>query len=177
MKPMPSIAHLHECFDPDYISGFLFWRKRPQTHFASVGRAESWNKVYSGRQAGGLIGNGYLVTFVQKRSHYVHRILFAMASGAEPDREIDHVNGIKTDNQMSNLRLATSAQNKANIASGHTGLRGTKAHQGRWVAQMSIDGKNHYIGIFDTQEQAHAAYCQTVTQIRGEFALTTHTRI
>ncbi len=86
---------------------------------------------------------------------------------------IDHRNGIRTDNRWCNLRLATFAQNNAN--SGPRKKRadlpkGVTLSHGSYVARVSINGRMTYIGTFKTVEDADAAYVAECRLLRGDFA-------
>jgi hypothetical protein len=90
---------------------------------------------------------------------------------------VDHVNGNPLDNRRSNIRLATPSQNMMNkklTKANHSGFKGVSrdprhAHS-RWVANITIQRKQKYLGTFDTKELAHAAYCAAAAELHGEFA-------
>lgn len=95
-----------------------------------------------------------------------HRIVWAMANGRWPVDEIDHINGVKDDNRIENLREASSAQNSQNITKARsdnkTGLLGVsyyKNHKTKpYKADCRINGVTVYLGRFNTPEKAHEAY-------------------
>jgi hypothetical protein len=77
-------------------------------------------------------------------------------------RGIDHRNGDKVDNQRSNLRLATQAQNAQNQVTRkatRSGVRGVTYHEGsgRWQANCRLDGHLHYLGKYSSVAEAEAA--------------------
>lgn len=84
---------------------------------------------------------------------------------------MDHINGIRDDDRWANLRPATTTLNNANSRrrrdnlSGYKGVR-MHAGSGRWQARL----KQASLGLFDTAEAAHAAYCQAANTTFGEFA-------
>ena len=90
-------------------------------------------------------------------------------------RQIDHRNGVRTDNRFANLRLATTAQNQhnsrrqVNNTSGFKGVSYVKARY-KWQAQIRVNGISLGLGHFDTPEQAYAAYCAAAMRLHGEFA-------
>jgi hypothetical protein len=89
--------------------------------------------------------------------------------------EIDHRNRDKVDNRIENLRPATSSQNKGNIGllrTNRSGYRGVSlnSRSGKWHAQIKINGKQTYLGRFDTPEQAALRYNEAARQHFGEFA-------
>lgn len=130
----------------------------------------------AGDSAGGLNLRGYISLSVDGHHILAHRAAFLWMTGEIPDREVDHINGLRTDNRWSNLRIATSAQNKINrstVRTRHSGLpRGVHpANQlgNKFVASVSVGDKSKHLGTFDTIEQARAAYCVAVATIHGNF--------
>ena len=77
--------------------------------------------------------------------------------------EIDHINGNKADNRISNLREASRVKNQQNQISAYksnsTGLLGVSQHKpGVWRARLCVSGKNKSLGLFSSPELAHEAY-------------------
>lgn len=103
----------------------------------------------------------------------MHRVIMG-----DPDSFVDHKNGKTLDNTRGNLRIATPAQNSMNskkqrrvTSSKYKGVTFRK-RSGKWEAQIrhgEINVKNT-IGQFDTEEEAHAAYCKAAVDLYGEFA-------
>lgn len=88
---------------------------------------------------------------------------------------VDHINGDTTDNQCSNLRICTQAQNalnnhaaKYNSVSGHRGVYWHKAAN-KWVAEVVYDHKKYYLGLFKNKLDAAEAYNQKAKELHGEF--------
>lgn len=117
-----------------------------------------------------------------KRSQWVdgkhmNVLLHRVIAGTPEGMDTDHKNGDGLDNRRSNLRNATTSENmrnqrkKANTASG---LKGASwdSHAGKWRALIRSCGKRQSLGMFDTPEQAHAAYCKAAPDFHGEFART-----
>ena len=85
--------------------------------------------------------------------------------GEWPRFDVDHLNGIRSDNRIENLRdvsPATNAQNerRARITNGSSGLLGvSRSSNGRrWVAGIVLNGQRQHIGTYDTPEEAQTAY-------------------
>ncbi|AIS94521.1 AP2 domain protein [Burkholderia thailandensis E254] len=180
MRELP-IEYLRECLDYDPQSGHLTWRVRPESHFSTKSVAQRFNSLYAGKIAGGRVANGYLMLPFKDENGkrvmvYAHRIAFALHHGRFPVAEIDHVNGIKEDNRAENLREATRLKNAANTVFDYDNMRGTKRRGDRWLAQISHRGENVYLGSYDTEAEAYAAFCGAATLARREFAKLTHTR-
>jgi HNH endonuclease len=94
--------------------------------------------------------------------------------GAFPVGSLDHVNGIKTDNRISNLREATHAENQRNqgmYCNNKTGYKGVHwaNRERKYIAQCSVNGREHNLGSFDTAEAAYQAYREFASRQHGEF--------
>lgn len=181
-KPLPSPEVLRQLlrYEPD--TGKLFWRERGPGWFDQGLRhtpgqkMRQWNSRYAGTEAfTSKDAHGYLVGAIFNVKYKSHRVAWAMVSGEWPTGDVDHINCDRSDNRLSNLRLATRAQNMQNRGATRrntTGLKGVCWDSGRkkWLAQIKINGRNTYLGRHDTPEQAHAAYLRAADLEHGEFA-------
>jgi hypothetical protein len=135
-------------YDPD--TGIFTWR-------VSTGP-----RAKVGAVAGALSKDGYIQIRVDGRLYKAHRLAWLWVTGKGPASEVDHINGSKSDNRLCNLRLATPAENQQNQRCSHrdskSGLLGVTRHRNRWLARITVGGKNEHLGTFDTPELAHAAY-------------------
>ena len=117
-------------------------------------------------KAGGSLGSvnsmGYLLMRFEGKSHKIHRLAWAIQTGAFPDGEVDHINGIKTDNRFSNLRVVTKQVNQQNRhgpqANSKTGFLGVKPLGKKFLATIKVDKKPVYLGVFETAEVAYEVY-------------------
>lgn len=103
----------------------------------------------------------------------LHRLIMNAAHG----QIIDHINGNTLDNRRSNLRFATSAENVRNqkpYVGGTSNLKGVSWHKAssRWRAQISVDKKKIHLGVFQSETEAHTAYCRASEKYHGEFGRT-----
>ena len=91
-----------------------------------------------------------------------HRLAWLIHSGAMPDAEIDHINGIKSDNRISNLRCVTheeNSRNKAKYSNNTSGVSGVTwdSREGKWRAHVKAQKKQNFLGLFhDINEAAKA---------------------
>jgi len=102
---------------------------------------------------------------VHANKHYAHRLAWLYMTGEWPAHEIDHIDGNPLNNRFANLREATGAQNKQNQrrpkTTNKSGFLGAFKHDARrWRANIQINGKTIHIGLFDSAEEAHAAYVE-----------------
>lgn len=117
------------------------------------------------RKVGTCNSEGYLsfhINIGKKRHDYkAHRLAWLYVYGCWPKHEIDHINHNKLDNRIANLRDVTRSANLHNCRSFKTkvyGCLGVSFTGKKWVAKVSIDNKQIYLGTFTTKEAAHAAY-------------------
>jgi hypothetical protein len=112
----------------------------------------------------GSVSHGYRIIKIDGKKYGAHRLAFLYITGNLPENDTDHINGIRDDNRWCNLREATRAenmQNKAPYKAGTSKYPGVYWHKQRqkWVAQITINGKQKHIGLFETEEEAYSAYC------------------
>lgn len=155
----PSIDYIKEALRYDPASGLLTWAydTGPQ------------KRVKAGSEAGALSpSDGYRYVRLmcpdgKKRTCSVHRVAFALMTGAWPVQEIDHINSVRTDNRWDNLRQVCTRQNAENKrkprADSGTQVQGVNLlRSGRFRAQLRVCGKGRHIGVFATATEAHNAY-------------------
>lgn len=128
--------------------------------------------IDAGSVAGSRDSLGYLRISVDGKRLQAHRIAFALHYGRWPRYEIDHINGVKGDNRILNLREATTSQNQMNKSGWRAGLKGAYQHQQsrRWMARIQKNGRVFHLGYFDTEAEAHAAYAKAACDLFGDFA-------
>lgn len=154
---------LADLFDADQELGVIKWRYRPDSFFPSKNVCDSWNTRCAGKWAlaSGAEG-GYKVGKIFGNLVRAHRIIFAMNHGHWPTEQVDHINGIRSDNRACNLRDVSGSENRRNSAnskkntSGIIGVNWHKAHQ-KWRAEIKVDGKGIHIGLFNGIESAALA--------------------
>lgn len=121
------------------------------------------NSVKVGDVAGGL-SRGYICIRVNNKIYKGHRLAWLYMTGCFPIDQIDHKNGARHDNRFCNLREATRSQNQHNVfkptANSTSELRGVSYRKDceKYVAHIGVDGINKYLGLFNTPEEASAAY-------------------
>lgn len=136
-------------------SGEFFWKKRP--HIRSA--------VMPGDRAGTTTNTGYIMIRIKRRGYLAHRIAWAISTGKVPEQLIDHINGVRSDNRIGNLRLVTVSQNTQNQRAATSRNKTSRLlgvsyfkKANKFRATININGKNKHLGCFDTEDLAHEAY-------------------
>lgn len=141
----------------------IFTRKVSRGNTAAGSRAGYRNK-----------DNGYEQIYINGRRYYSHRLAWFYITGSWPKDRIDHINLIKSDNRLVNLRPATDSENQGNRAlqrNNTTGFRGVyRSENDTFIAGLTKHGKFHYLGSFKTAEEAHKAYKAEAIRYFGQFA-------
>jgi hypothetical protein len=144
-------------YDPE--TGKLYWLERPRVFFKSDKDHKRWNTRYAGNEAFSPNNNGYLDGMIFRRMYRAHQVAWALHYGEWPKDQIDHINGDRSDNRITNLRVVSRSENCRNTklrSNSKTGVLGVYRHKHRWRATI-YDGGSRHIGLFDTFEDAVAA--------------------
>lgn len=134
----------------------------PQTgHFTRL-VASSGRRSYVGALCGSPDKKGHIYICVLGKRYAAHRLAWLYCIGEWPADQIDHINGVKGDNRISNLRTADAALNTQNERRARsrslTGVLGVSPVGSKFRAGIGVDGKQCYLGTFPTIEEAQAAY-------------------
>jgi hypothetical protein len=163
IRPLPSLELVRRVFVYEPEQGSFHWRecrsRRPRHSRGEI--------------AGCLSGYGYWLLSINGRQYPAHRIAWLYYYGREPVYQIDHRNLCRSDNRIANLREASHAENNINKGPNKNNRHGTKGvspQKGRWIAQIKKNYVNHFLGSFDTPEEAHRAYLAKAKELFGEFA-------
>ncbi|ACE75796.1 P56 [Xanthomonas phage phiL7] len=115
-----------------------------------------------GMRAGSVNGRGYCQVLLYGKHYLVHRLAWLYVHGRWPADKVDHIDGNPSNNKLSNLRECTQLENQQNRApqkQKRSGLpHGVTMSHGKYGAKITTDGKPKWLGTFETQELAHAAY-------------------
>lgn len=144
----------------EHETGLLRWKVSPS------------NNVKPLSVAGCLSGGGYVRVSLFGRSWAAHRLIWTMLVSEIPrGMDIDHINGLRNDNRLTNLRVVTRGENNQNVRSARSdnrqGLLGVSVHRrsGLFNARIKVAGVSHSIGYFKTALEAHAAYLHRKREI------------
>lgn len=151
-------------YEPTF--GSFTWNLREPSHFDVTGHkspasaAKEWNERYAGEEAFVTKNNsGYLEGRIDGHTYLAHRVAWACYYGTWPKGQIDHINGVTTDNSIANLRNADPTINARNASlrkdnkSGAPGVSWCEA-TGVWRVQIGGTNNREHIGSFKSFEEA-----------------------
>jgi len=138
---LPEVEELHRLFRYDSETGKLYWKISPSP------------RVKRGDEAGSLNPSGYRLLNIKNKSYKVHRVIYKMCHKVEPPAFIDHINEIKTDNRIENLREIDHGHNLRRSKKG-SGVVNPHGKVKKYRAYPCFNGKDYYLGYFDTYEEA-----------------------
>ena len=141
---------LRQLVDYDKETGVFTWKNSQS------------NRAKNGSVAGTRHQYGYIQIKIVGKIRKAHRLAWLYVHGVWPQYTIDHINGIRDDNRISNLRDVTDVQNKSNRTKAlkHGRLLGTHQDKrtGKWSAQITVNYVKQHLGMFETERMAHEAY-------------------
>jgi hypothetical protein len=152
-------------YEPE--TGKLFWLPRTADMFSARDpkrsaeySAQRWNSRLAGKEAlNSTSTKGYLSGSIFNKPYKAHRVAWVLSTGLWPNEQIDHINGIKTDNRIGNLRPVSNAENCKNkriFKSNTSGVCGVSwfKRARKWHARIEVNGKTINLGYYDNLEDA-----------------------
>lgn len=129
----------------------------------------------AGLVAGSVGHKGWRSIMVNQRRYQAHHLVWMYVHGRWPTHELDHVNGIRDDNRLSNLREADAFQQVMNSARPPTNKSGARnvyfiRKSGKFRVSVRYRGKHVHIGHFSTLQEASVAATDARNRLHGEFA-------
>lgn len=135
-----------EYIDYNPNTGIAIWKKSPS------------NRVKVGDEIKSKDNAGYIQVSIKSKMYRLHRIIWFCEKGEIP-KQIDHINGIRDDNRMCNLRNVSQQENLKNQkkrcdnTSGYSGISFNKSRN-KWRVRIYVDKKEKHLGYFNTIEEA-----------------------
>jgi len=145
--------------DPGLITNFKY-----DSTTGHITRIKSAGNVKAGSLCNTLSSKGYVRIFFNGSRYLAHRLAWLFTYGYWPENQVDHINGNKTDNRISNLRCVNTSTNCTNQRAARInnklGIQGVHLikSSGRFRAICSVNKRTHHLGVFDTAEEASIAY-------------------
>lgn len=168
-RPLPTPEELRQLLRYEPETGKLFWRERPVELFAAGGKftkehgAKVWNARWANQEAfTATAKEGYKVGAVFFKTMRAHRVIWAIVHGNWPKEQVDHINGMRSDNRITNLRCVSDAENKKNMkrySNNVSGKAGVSWYSriAKWSAEIKVHGRKIRLGQFNVLEDAIAA--------------------
>lgn len=145
---------LKEILDYDKTTGVFTWKQ-----------SRANNKIKIGSVAGNLQSNGYYHIKINYKAYLSHRLAWLYVFNEWPKNRIDHINGIKYDNRIENLRDIPQRENCQNYTIHRNGkLVGCSFNKNtkKWQSAIRVNGKLKHLGCYNTELEAHEAYNQAI---------------
>lgn len=164
---LPTIELVRKTFTYDPTTGVFRWAVPPLA------------KKKIGDVAGCPTSSGYIRLKLFGRQYLAHRVAWAHFHGRWPNDTIDHKDRNRANNRIDNLREATLSQQHGNMPVAKRNKLGRKGvwywkKKNRFRAAIYKQGRCYHIGLFETAEEASAAYAEAAKKIFGEFACPDH---
>jgi len=147
-------------YDPE--TGIFTWKERSRKYFTSDWSFKTWNSMHSGKVTGNIAGKGYLQITILYISYLSHRLAWLYVYGEFPIDHTDHVNRVKHDNRIVNLRAVSCSDNlknqkiRINNTSGCNGVHWIKSSK-KWRGRISVNCKVIHLGVHEDWFEAVCA--------------------
>jgi len=142
--------YLKNILNYDEFSGLLIWKN-------------------NGKRAGCEHSSGYRMIGLLGKKYKEHRIIWMYVYGNYPTLDIDHINRVKNDNRISNLRLLSESDNAQNMVKAQrhskTGILGVSPSKNKYQASITAKGIQKYLGRFNTIKEAENAYLKAKSEL------------
>lgn len=155
------IGQLKEYLEYDPLTGVFIWKRKVHSN------------IMIGAIAGTFDKDGYIQIVFSRYMFKAHRLAWFFIHNEWPEQQLDHRDENKSNNSISNLRLATGTQNNANrgpYSNNQLGVKGIRKYRQKYIAQITVSGQCLYLGLYNTVEEASDAYAKAAKHHFGEFA-------
>jgi hypothetical protein len=140
---------------------FSYDEKTGKLFFRNAGKP-----AYNGREVCSIDRHGYYRTMIEGKGKLVHRLVWLYVYGKMPLHNIDHINGVRTDNRIENLRDVSPRINSCNMVKHRNGkivgVRYSKTRN-KWIVRTTEKGRTIQVGVYDTELEAREAHELAIT--------------
>jgi hypothetical protein len=161
-KPVMNLELIKDYLNYDPESGIFTWKKNLK------------GPAKEGMIAGARHSRGYITIGFNGESYLAHRLAWAFTyNEISQNMQIDHINGDRGDNKISNLRLASHEENCRNSKPrkhNKSGIKGVRKENSKWAARIRVNKKEIWLGTFETSDEAAKAYQDAAKKYFGQFA-------
>jgi hypothetical protein len=154
-----TLKYLKEILEYNEQTGIFTWKE-------NRGSNKTKGKIADNKNL-----RGYITIGINGKRYKAHRLAWLYIYGDFPKGQIDHINGVRDDNRIENLRIVTNRQNCQNYKIHREGkLVGNSFHKNnkKWQSSIVINGKQKYLGYYETQQEAHEAYLNKLKELNNE---------
>ncbi|MBK5204335.1 MAG: HNH endonuclease [Polaromonas sp.] len=146
-------------------------------HYESLTGVFTWlealaRRIKVGSTAGKENSHGYITIKVGPRRYPAHHLAWLYMHGSLPADQIDHMNLIRHDNRIENLRECDYFLNRQNTSlhrNNTSGFKGVSRRRGIWVAEIMVNLKTTHLGSFPTPESASEVYLSAKRRLHPFF--------
>lgn len=140
-----------------------------------IQKKQTSRRVKVGSVVGYKRPSGYVAIMIDGKNYYAHRLAWLYMTGKWPDDQVDHIDGNRSNNRISNIRECNRHQNAQNCktrSDNKLGIKGVSFSKkdNIFVTQIQSNGKVYQVGSFKTAEEAQKAYAEAALKYHGEFA-------
>jgi hypothetical protein len=153
-------------------------RLKQLLHYDASTGLFTWTRYAIKKQAG-YNHRGYTYIQVDGKPYSAHRLAWLYVYGVWPTGMLDHINQDRGDNRIINLREASNQLNQYNVSkyTNNTGVKGVCKYGNRYKSRVTVHGKTHHLGVFDTAEEAEQAYLTAKTKVCHQMISMTNIKI
>lgn len=154
-----TLDEIRSCITYDPEEGKIYWKSSTARQYSE------------GMRAGTKTRRGYRCVTIKGSKFPEHHIAWLMYYGEMP-KQLDHINGVRDDNRITNLRVANTSNNCQNSyrKPGNSGIRGVSPSGcGDWVVRVWAFGKKYYLGTYKDIELAELVALEGRQKLHGEF--------
>lgn len=157
------MSDIKNAYTPEQLAAAYTYEPETGKLYHKVSQDDNTRRrLFADQEAFQSRANGYATSSYKGRNLKAHRVAWAIHYGAHPDGWIDHINGVRDDNRIQNLRgvdMAESSRNRRTPSNNKSGAVGVcwLPDKRKWKAYISVSGTKIVLGAFKEKQAAIAA--------------------